>query len=135
VLGLGVAPAIQPFHGDHPQDDFDRRGEAAVGEGPRIPSGEVSLDRLEHDVIVQQTLELGEDRVQLPAQLGDQRQQIQRLVAIAPHRRASLDRLPFHATRPRASSPGIEPPAGSKPAKSHRKLTLPPQLSRASPLQ
>jgi hypothetical protein len=85
VLGLGVAPAIQPLDDQHPQNDLNRGGKPSAAEGLGRPAGKVRLHRLKQDVIVQQAVELGENRNHRPAQRGNQGEKVHRIVAITQH--------------------------------------------------
>jgi hypothetical protein len=94
--GLGglVAPPIQVFNPQHPQDDLDRGRRASVNRGPRKASAQVGFHRLEQRVVVEQGSQLGPHGVQREAQGRDEVQQLQGLIAITQHTISALPEPP-----------------------------------------
>ena len=86
VLGLLVAPAVEPHDHEHPEDDLHRGGGPAAGARSwgerRARSSRTALDDL---VVVEQAVELLELGLEAEAELGDQGEQIGPVVAVAEH--------------------------------------------------
>ena len=72
VLGLGVAPVIEPFDDQQPEDDLDRRGGAAGAPGMGEAAREVGLDDLQQGVVVEQLVEPGQDGFECQGQSRDE---------------------------------------------------------------
>src|SRR5262249_55428607 len=85
VLGLLEAPGVQPHDHEHAEDDLDRGGGAAAGGGPGVSRGEVAADEVEELVVVEEAVELLQLRLEAEPELGDQREQIGPVVAVAQH--------------------------------------------------
>jgi hypothetical protein len=82
-LGLGVAPGVEPHHHEHPEDDLDRGGGAAAGSGLWVTAGEIVADPVDDRIVVEQLVEVLELRLEAEIELGDQREQIGPVVAVA----------------------------------------------------
>jgi hypothetical protein len=83
VLGLGVAPAIQPTHNQQPQEDFERGRWPTGLQRVRPSSSEIPLDRSEECVILQQLVKLSQHRLELQRQCRRQREQIDRRIPVS----------------------------------------------------
>ena len=68
LFGLCVAPAIEMFDDEHPQDDLNRGRRAAGGGGMGIAAEQIRLDLLEDRIVVEQRIEL--QRNPLAVRLG-----------------------------------------------------------------
>lgn len=70
MLHLGIAPPAQVLHDEHPQDHLDRYRTPSIDERERITFPPVGPYAPKEDVIVEQTIQLGQDRIKLSCQLG-----------------------------------------------------------------
>ena len=83
LLGLGVAPPVQPAHDQQPQEHFDRRRGPPSLQGVRAAAPQIGLDGLEQRIVLQQPVQLGQDRLKLQRQRRRQRERVDGRVAIA----------------------------------------------------
>src|SRR3954469_24265070 len=58
VLGLFVAPAVEPLDHQHPQEHLDRGAMPSTGPTLRAAPTEIRLDPLEEPVVLQQSVQL-----------------------------------------------------------------------------
>jgi hypothetical protein len=85
VLGLGVAPAVEPHDHEHAEDHLHRRRGAASRTGPGMTAGHVLANGLKDLVIVERAVELLELGPEAEVELGHQREQIGPGVAVPEH--------------------------------------------------
>src|SRR3712207_720403 len=67
------------------EDGLDRGGGAARDRALRVAPGKVGLDLVGDDVILGQSVQLGQFRLEPQMQLGDEREQAHRIVAVPDH--------------------------------------------------
>jgi hypothetical protein len=68
LLGLGVAPAVQPPRDQHPQQHLDRRRGPPGLPRARMPPSEVLAQRPEQDVVIEQGIQPSQHRLELERQ-------------------------------------------------------------------
>src|SRR5215207_5598473 len=78
-------PSVESLHDEHPQDHFHRRGAASELPGVWVTARKVRFDLLEEDVVIQQSIQLGQLRFELQLQLGHQLEEVHGIVAIDYH--------------------------------------------------
>jgi hypothetical protein len=84
-LGLGVAPAVEPHHHEHPEEDLHGGGMAAVDAGQGISAAQVGAEAGDDLVVVEQAIELSQLGLELQLQLRDQGEPVDGFVAVAEH--------------------------------------------------
>ena len=82
VFRLFVTPAVEPLDDEQAEDDFDRGGMPPARGGLRAAFGEIRPHALIEGVVVQQRVELRQDRVERQPGGRHQREKILRGVAI-----------------------------------------------------
>ena len=126
VLGPREAPAVQPHHDEHPEDDLDGRGGAAVDAGHGVAPAEVVADAGEDLIVVEESIELGQPGLEPEAELRDQGEEVGGFVTVAEHvPRASETRSFGPSPLLRPSVPGAETGVHFAPQTSSTALTCP----------
>ena len=85
VLGLFVAPPIEPLHEEHPQDHLNRRGMAPEPPRVGIALEEIGSSPREEFIVIEQHIESCQLRFHFEFELGDQLEEVHGIVSIDYH--------------------------------------------------
>jgi hypothetical protein len=88
VLGLLVAPAVEPHDHEYAKDDLDRGGGTAAGPRARAAAGHIGADTVDDLIVVEQSVELLELGLETEPEAGDEREEIRPVVAVPEHARS-----------------------------------------------